>query len=246
MRQPKCEKQGIKRGAWSEGEDNKLRAFVERFGHPNWRQLPKYAGLMRCGKSCRLRWMNHLRPGLKKGNYSHEEEQLIIKLHNELGNRWSAIAAKLPGRSDNNVKNHWHAHLKKRLRLTNTYSSTSEQFTHESSQFDSQSCEHDEDGYNLSNMINGMDWIEENNNHIKTMEQLSNVEVGTDCEHRAGSYYEWDLSKGEECDHEWMEAISKEMGRVVGDKLEIFKELQVGMTFKDMKEGTGSELLCIS
>ncbi|WMV39135.1 hypothetical protein MTR67_032520 [Solanum verrucosum] len=63
------------------------------------------------------------------------------------------------------------------------------------------------------------------------------VEVGTDCEHWAGSYYEWDLSKGEECDHEWMEAISKEMGRVVGDKLEIFKELQVGMTFKDMKEG---------
>ncbi|KAK6785049.1 hypothetical protein RDI58_018504 [Solanum bulbocastanum] len=125
VRTPFIDKNGIKRGAWSEEEDNKLRAFVERFGHPNWRQLPKYAGLMRCGKSCRLRWMNYLRPDLKKGNYSLEEDQLIIKLHNELGNRWSAIAEKLGGRSDNDVKNHWHAHLKKRVRLTNTNSSQS-------------------------------------------------------------------------------------------------------------------------
>jgi len=66
---------------------------------------------------------------------------------------------------------------------------------------------------------------------------LVDVEVGTDCEHNAGSNYEWDLSEGEECDYEWMEAISKERGRVVGDRLENFKELQVGMTFKDMKEG---------
>uniref|UniRef100_M1DB48 MYB domain class transcription factor n=1 Tax=Solanum tuberosum TaxID=4113 RepID=M1DB48_SOLTU len=126
VRTPFIDKNGIKRGAWSEDEDNKLRAFVERFGHPNWRQLPKYAGLMRCGKSCRLRWMNYLRPDLKKGNYSLEEDQLIIKLHNKLGNRWSAIAEKLGGRSDNDVKNHWHAHLKKRVRLTNTNSSQSE------------------------------------------------------------------------------------------------------------------------
>ncbi|WMV39138.1 hypothetical protein MTR67_032523 [Solanum verrucosum] len=125
VRTPFIDKNGIKRGAWSEDEDNKLRAFVERFGHPNWRQLPKYAGLMRCGKSCRLRWMNYLRPNLKKGNYSLEEDQLIIKLHNELGNRWSAIAEKLGGRSDNDVKNHWHAHLKKRVRFTNTNSSQS-------------------------------------------------------------------------------------------------------------------------
>uniref|UniRef100_A0A3Q7G1B2 Transposase MuDR plant domain-containing protein n=1 Tax=Solanum lycopersicum TaxID=4081 RepID=A0A3Q7G1B2_SOLLC len=63
------------------------------------------------------------------------------------------------------------------------------------------------------------------------------VEVGTDCEHSPGSVDEWDLSEGEECDLEWMDAISNERGRVVGDRLESFKELQVGMTFKDMKEG---------
>ncbi|CAN4103399.1 unnamed protein product [Withania somnifera] len=140
VRTPIVDKNGIRRGAWSEDEDNKLRAYVERFGHANWQLLPKYAGLMRCGKSCRLRWMNYLRPGLKKGKYSHEEEELIIKLHMELGNRWSAIAAILPGRSDNDVKNHWHAHLKKRARrLTNCInnSSSMEQFT-ESSQLNEQ------------------------------------------------------------------------------------------------------------
>ncbi|XP_059283127.1 transcription factor MYB14-like [Lycium ferocissimum] len=138
VRTPFIDTHGIKRGSWSEEEDNKLRAYVERFGHPNWRQLPKYAGLMRCGKSCRLRWMNYLRPDLNKGKYSPEEEQLIIKLHNELGNRWSAIAAKLPGRSDNDVKNHWHAHLKKRARLTNTTNSSNVEQLTESSMSGSQ------------------------------------------------------------------------------------------------------------
>nr|XP_009800099.1 PREDICTED: myb-related protein Myb4-like [Nicotiana sylvestris]XP_016470389.1 PREDICTED: myb-related protein Myb4-like [Nicotiana tabacum] len=138
VRTPSIEKNGRKRGARSEEEYNKLRAFLEKHGHPNWRQLPKYAGLMRCGKSCRLRWMNYLRPGLKKGNYSLEEEELIIKLHNELGNRWSAIAAKFPGRSDNDIKNQWHAHLKKRVNTNTNSSISTEQFTESSLSVESQ------------------------------------------------------------------------------------------------------------
>jgi transcription factor MYB, plant len=44
-------------------------------------------GVERCGKSCRLRWINYLRPDLKRGAFSHEEEDLIIHLHSMLGNK---------------------------------------------------------------------------------------------------------------------------------------------------------------
>ncbi|CAL5406413.1 unnamed protein product [Camellia sinensis] len=113
MRTPCCDKNGLKKGTWTAEEDRKLKAYITRYGCWNWRQLPKFAGLSRCGKSCRLRWMNYLRPNIKRGNFSKEEEDLIINLHESLGNRWSAIAAQLPGRTDNEIKNHWHTYLKK-------------------------------------------------------------------------------------------------------------------------------------
>ncbi|KAI0500645.1 hypothetical protein KFK09_018861 [Dendrobium nobile] len=163
-RAPCCEKVGLNRGAWTPEEDMRLMAYIRKFGHGNWRALPKQAGhypllslsplnfysvpaseertvryplgterraalgtergLLRCGKSCRLRWINYLRPDIKRGNFSIEEEETIIKLHGLLGNKWSKIASSLPGRTDNEIKNVWNTHLKKRLK-SNEQSSSS-------------------------------------------------------------------------------------------------------------------------
>ncbi|KAK5793308.1 transcription factor MYB16-like [Gossypium arboreum] len=114
-RSPCCDKVGLKKGPWTPEEDQKLLAYIEEHGHGSWRALPAKAGLQRCGKSCRLRWTNYLRPDIKRGKFSMQEEQTIIQLHALLGNRWSAIATHLPKRTDNEIKNYWNTHLKKRL-----------------------------------------------------------------------------------------------------------------------------------
>lgn len=112
---PCCEKDNVKRGQWTPEEDNKLSSYIAQHGTRNWRLIPKNAGLQRCGKSCRLRWTNYLRPDLKHGQFTVDEEHAIVKLHSVVGNRWSLIAAQLPGRTDNDVKNHWNTKLKKKL-----------------------------------------------------------------------------------------------------------------------------------
>nr|ABR92760.1 transcription factor TF1 [Gossypium hirsutum] len=114
-RQPCCDKLGVKKGPWTAEEDKKLVNFMRTHGYYCWRAVPKLAGLRRCGKSCRLRWTNYLRLDLKRGLLNHDEEQLVIDLYARLGNRWSKIAARLPGRTDNEIKNHWNAHIKKKL-----------------------------------------------------------------------------------------------------------------------------------
>ncbi|GAB2298738.1 hypothetical protein Dimus_032812 [Dionaea muscipula] len=115
-RAPCCDhKSGLKKGPWTSEEDQKLIDYIQKHGCGNWRTLPKNAGLERCGKSCRLRWTNYLRPDIKRGRFSFEEEETIIHLHSILGNRWSAIAGRLPGRTDNEIKNYWNTHIRKRL-----------------------------------------------------------------------------------------------------------------------------------
>nr|XP_043624564.1 transcription factor MYB41-like [Erigeron canadensis] len=111
-----CEKNGIlRKGPWTSEEDEKLIDYIHKNGYGNWRTLPKNAGLQRCGKSCRLRWTNYLRPDIKRGKFSSDEEETIIQLHSAMGNKWSTIAARLPGRTDNEIKNYWNTHIRKKL-----------------------------------------------------------------------------------------------------------------------------------
>ncbi|KAI6692814.1 hypothetical protein NL676_020524 [Syzygium grande] len=101
--------------AWTEEEDHLLMSCIGQYGEGKWHRVPQLAGLNRCRKSCRLRWLNYLRPNIKRGSFTEEEVDLIIKLHNLLGNRWSMIAGRLPGRTANDVKNYWNCHLGKKL-----------------------------------------------------------------------------------------------------------------------------------
>ncbi|KAK4344855.1 hypothetical protein RND71_035031 [Anisodus tanguticus] len=124
-----CDQIGLKKGPWTPEEDQKLIQYIQVHGLGKWSNLPKNAvskkegetyqkrreRLQRCGKSCRLRWTNYLRPGIKRGRFSIEEDETIIQLHSVLGNKWSAIAARLPGRTDNEIKNYWNTRIRKRL-----------------------------------------------------------------------------------------------------------------------------------
>uniref|UniRef100_A0A5B7B9L8 Uncharacterized protein n=1 Tax=Davidia involucrata TaxID=16924 RepID=A0A5B7B9L8_DAVIN len=119
-----CTKKESNRGPWTAEEDQKLAQAIEIHGAKRWKSIAAKAGLNRCGKSCRLRWMNYLRPNIKRGNMSAQEEDLILRLHKLLGNRWSLIAGRLPGRTDNEIKNYWNSHLSKKIRQEKQSTST--------------------------------------------------------------------------------------------------------------------------
>ena len=87
---------GMKKGPWTAAEDEMLVEYVRKKGEGNWNAVQKNTGLSRCGKSCRLRWANHLRPNLKKCSVSPDEERIIIDLHSKLGNKWARMASQVP------------------------------------------------------------------------------------------------------------------------------------------------------
>ncbi|KAL9831561.1 Transcription factor MYB94 [Arabidopsis thaliana] len=118
-RPPCCDKIGVKKGPWTPEEDIILVSYIQEHGPGNWRSVPTHTGLRRCSKSCRLRWTNYLRPGIKRGNFTEHEEKMILHLQALLGNRWAAIASYLPERTDNDIKNYWNTHLKKKLKKMN-------------------------------------------------------------------------------------------------------------------------------
>ncbi|XP_071731070.1 transcription factor MYB30-like [Rutidosis leptorrhynchoides] len=149
-RPPCCDKLGVKKGPWTPEEDIMLVTYVQQHGPGNWRQVPTNTGLRRCSKSCRLRWTNYLRPGIRRGDFTADEEKMIIQLQALLGNKWAAIASYLPERTDNDIKNYWNTHLKKKLKklqmgsdeqdLIQVHNNNKDQFTSSTSSSSSSHC----------------------------------------------------------------------------------------------------------
>ncbi|KAF5745255.1 hypothetical protein HS088_TW07G00838 [Tripterygium wilfordii] len=118
------ESRELRRGPWTLEEDTMLTHYIARHGEGRWNMLAKCAGLKRTGKSCRLRWLNYLKPDIKRGNLTPQEQLLILDLHSKWGNRWSKIAEHLPGRTDNEIKNYWRTRVQKQARQLNIESNS--------------------------------------------------------------------------------------------------------------------------
>ena len=109
------------RKIWTIKEDNALTLLVKEFGTKHWTKIARklserYNIVGKSGKKCRERWHNNISPDIKKGPLSQKEEEILLKAHENLGNKWAEISKLLPGRSDNCIKNYFYSDLRKKIR----------------------------------------------------------------------------------------------------------------------------------
>ncbi|XP_042032114.1 MYB-like transcription factor EOBII [Salvia splendens] len=121
MEKRPCNEPEVRKGPWTMEEDLILINYIANHGEGVWNSLARSAGLKRTGKSCRLRWLNYLRPDVRRGNITAEEHLLIIEMHAKWGNRWSKIAKHLSGRTDNEIKNYWRTRIHKHIKQSENF-----------------------------------------------------------------------------------------------------------------------------
>ncbi|XP_004489258.1 MYB-like transcription factor EOBII [Cicer arietinum] len=156
----------VRKGPWTMEEDLILINYIANHGEGVWNSLAKAAGLKRTGKSCRLRWLNYLRPDVRRGNITPEEQLLIMELHEKWGNRWSKIAKHLPGRTDNEIKNFWRTRIQKHIKQVDHNQQNSQQ------QKSSSSDHHQTNTSQASNST----MVEPMENYSPTSYQATNLE----------------------------------------------------------------------
>ncbi|XP_042512727.1 myb-related protein MYBAS1-like isoform X2 [Macadamia integrifolia] len=113
-----------RKGPWTEQEDLQLMCFVGLFGDRRWDFIAKVSGSLVEGVmyyyyyyyyySTSYYFEKKISLGLKRGRMTPQEERLVLELHSQWGNRWSRIARRLPGRTDNEIKNYWRTHMRKK------------------------------------------------------------------------------------------------------------------------------------
>ncbi|KAL1318884.1 hypothetical protein HN51_071171 [Arachis hypogaea] len=152
----------VRKGPWTVEEDLILINYIANHGEGVWNSLAKAAGLKRTGKSCRLRWLNYLRPDVRRGNITPEEQLLIMELHAKWGNRWSKIAKHLPGRTDNEIKNFWRTRIQKHIKQAENFQSQQSNSDHDHQINDNNYHHHHHNSYastssHVSNMAEAME-----------------------------------------------------------------------------------------
>ncbi|MCD9558793.1 Transcription factor [Datura stramonium] len=167
----------VRKGPWTMEEDLILINYIANHGEGVWNSLARSAGLKRTGKSCRLRWLNYLRPDVRRGNITPEEQLLIMELHAKWGNRWSKIAKHLPGRTDNEIKNYWRTRIQKHIKHAENMNRISSNI----------SDEHNNNIQQASTSqasIGRADTIETGNNNNNNNNINININMGTNFHHQ--------------------------------------------------------------
>ncbi|PIN02286.1 hypothetical protein CDL12_25202 [Handroanthus impetiginosus] len=177
----------VRKGPWTMEEDLILINYIANHGEGVWNSLARSAGLKRTGKSCRLRWLNYLRPDVRRGNITPEEQLLIMELHAKWGNRWSKIAKHLPGRTDNEIKNYWRTRIQKHIKQAENFTGGGQSSDQTSCTNNVSSChpaDHAVESYSPNTSFNGNlettfqgPFPTESNDNIWSMEDLWSMQL---------------------------------------------------------------------